>query len=98
MPQVITDRRDIDSVLYEQFNVEELTQHAKFAEFNKKTFDLIIREARKLAVKEILPTFAEMHSITPGNASRAKIRCWGRTKVEHRQLRHELKNKTDFRS
>ena len=37
MTQVITDRRDIDFVLYEQFNVEELTQHEKFAEFNKKT-------------------------------------------------------------
>ena len=59
MAQVITDRRDIDFVLYEQFDVEELTQHAKFADFNKKTFDLIIREARNLAVKEILPTFAE---------------------------------------
>jgi hypothetical protein len=59
MAQVITDRRDIDFVLYEQFNVEELTQHEKFAEFNKKTFDLIINEARNLAVKEILPTFAE---------------------------------------
>ncbi len=59
MAQLITDRRDIDFALYEQFNVEELTQHEKFAEFNKKTFDLIIKEARNLAVKEILPTFAE---------------------------------------
>ncbi len=59
MTQVITDRRDIDFVLYEQFKVEELTQHEKFAAFNKKTFDLIINEARNLAVKEILPTFAE---------------------------------------
>ena len=59
MAQVITDRRDIDFVLYEQFNAEELTQYDKFSEFNKKTFDLIINEARNLAVKEILPTFAE---------------------------------------
>jgi len=59
MAQVISDRRDIDFVLYEQFNVEALTKHPKFSEFNKKTFDLIINEARNLAVKEILPTFAE---------------------------------------
>lgn len=59
MAQLITDRRDIDFVLYEQFNVEALTKHEKFADFNKKTFDLIIKEARNLAVKEILPTFAE---------------------------------------
>jgi len=38
MAQIITDRRDIDFVLYEQFNAEELTQHEKFAEFNKKNF------------------------------------------------------------
>ena len=25
-------------------------------------------------------------------------KCWGRTKVDHRQLRHELKNKGLFRS
>ena len=59
MGQVITNRRDIDFVLFEQFDAEELTRHEKFAEFNKKTFDLIIKEARNLAIKEILPTFAE---------------------------------------
>jgi alkylation response protein AidB-like acyl-CoA dehydrogenase len=59
MAQVITDRRDIDFVLYEQFHIEELTKQGKFAGFNKKTFDLIISEARNLAIKEILPTFAE---------------------------------------
>jgi alkylation response protein AidB-like acyl-CoA dehydrogenase len=59
MAQVITDRRDIDFVLYEQFNAEDLTNYEKFTDFNKKTFDLIINEARNLAVKEILPTFAE---------------------------------------
>jgi hypothetical protein len=59
MAQVIADRRDIDFVLYEQFHAEELTKHEKFADFNRKTFDLIINEARNLAVKEILPTFAD---------------------------------------
>jgi len=57
--QVITDRRDIDFVLYEQFKVDEFTRCEKYAEFNRKTFDLIINEARNLAIKEILPTFAE---------------------------------------
>jgi alkylation response protein AidB-like acyl-CoA dehydrogenase len=57
--QVIADRRDIDFVLYEQFSAADLTQYEKYAEFNKKTFDLIIKEARNLAVKEILATFAE---------------------------------------
>ncbi len=59
MAQVIADRRDVDFVLHEQLNVGALSEHDKFAEFNKKTVDLIVNEARNLAVKEILPTFKE---------------------------------------
>ena len=59
MAQVIADRRDIDFVLYEQLKVEELTKLDKYKDFNKKTFDMIITEARNFAVKELLPTFAE---------------------------------------
>ena len=53
MAQLISDRRDIDFVLHEQFG---LVEHEMFAEFTKKTVDLIVTEARNLAVKEILPT------------------------------------------
>ncbi len=56
MAQVIADRRDVDFVLHEQFKVSELSKHEQFAEFNKKTVDLIVNEARNLAVKELLPT------------------------------------------
>jgi alkylation response protein AidB-like acyl-CoA dehydrogenase len=56
MAQYIADRRDVDFVLHEQLGVEKFSQHERFAEFNKKTVDLIIGEARNLALKEILPT------------------------------------------
>jgi hypothetical protein len=56
MAQQIADRRDIDFVLHELLHVEELSAHQDFAEFNKKTIDLIVAEARHLAIKEILPT------------------------------------------
>ncbi|MEE4358620.1 MAG: acyl-CoA dehydrogenase [Desulfococcaceae bacterium] len=56
MAQVIADRRDVDFVLHEQLEVGELSKSDKFAEFTRKTVDLIINEARNLAVKEILPT------------------------------------------
>jgi hypothetical protein len=59
MAQVIADRKDVDFVLHEQLGVSALSEHEKFAEFNKKTVDLIINEARNLAVKEILPTLKE---------------------------------------
>jgi hypothetical protein len=56
MAQLIADRRDVDFVLHEQLNVAELSKHKRFAEFNRKAVDLIISEARNLALKEILPT------------------------------------------
>lgn len=56
MAQLIADRRDIDFVLYEQLNTEALAKEDAFAGLNRKTFDLIISEARNFAVKEILPT------------------------------------------
>ena len=59
MAQQIADRRDVDFVLHEQLQVEELSQHEIYAEFNKKTVDLIVSEARNLAIKEILPTQQE---------------------------------------
>jgi hypothetical protein len=55
MAQLIADRRDVDFVLHEQMQVDQLSTHEKFAEFNRKTVDLIISEARNLAIKELLP-------------------------------------------
>jgi alkylation response protein AidB-like acyl-CoA dehydrogenase len=59
MAQVVADRRDIDFVLYEQLKAEEVTKHKRYKGFNKKTFDMIITEARNFAVKELLPANAE---------------------------------------
>jgi hypothetical protein len=56
MAQILADRRDIDFVLHEQLKVESLAKHPRFSEFNRKAVDMIISEARNLAVKEILPT------------------------------------------
>ncbi|MGE0084565.1 MAG: acyl-CoA dehydrogenase [Desulfococcaceae bacterium] len=56
MAQTIADRRDVDFVLHEQLEVEKLSKYEKFAEFNRKTVDLIINEARNMAVKELAPT------------------------------------------
>ena len=56
MAQTLADRRDIDFILHEQLKVEQFAKHELFPEFNRKAVDLIISEARNLAVKEILPT------------------------------------------
>ena len=56
MAQLIADRRDVDFVLHEQI---KMIEHELFDEFNKKTINLIVSEARNLAIKEILPTFKD---------------------------------------
>ena len=56
MAQLIADRRDVDFVLHEQLEVGNFSKTPRFAEFTRKTIDLIINEARNLAIKEILPT------------------------------------------
>ena len=59
MPQQLTDRRDQEFVIWEQMNCAELLQYEKYKEFNQKTCDMIITEARALAIKELLPLLAE---------------------------------------
>jgi len=59
MAQQIADRRDLDFVIWEQMNCEEILTHDLYKEFNKKTCDMIITEARALAIKELLPLLAE---------------------------------------
>lgn len=58
MAQYVADRRDIDFVLHEQLEVSKLSSDERFAEYTKKTIDLVVSEARNLAVKEVLPTNA----------------------------------------
>lgn len=59
MAQMIADRRDIDFVLHELLHIEQLAETEQFGEFNRKTFDLILNEGRRFALKEMLPTYAE---------------------------------------
>ncbi len=59
MAQEIADRRDIDFVIWEQMDGEALLTFEAYTEFNRKTCDMIITEARKIAIKEMLPTLQE---------------------------------------
>ncbi|MBU1172066.1 MAG: acyl-CoA dehydrogenase [Proteobacteria bacterium] len=59
MTQTIADRRDIDFVLFEQFEADSLIKSEKYADFTKKMLDMIITEARSFALKEFLPTYKE---------------------------------------
>ena len=61
MAQQLVDRRDLDFVLWEQLDCEGeiLKKYEVFNEFNKKTCEMILTEAKSLALKELLPTMQE---------------------------------------
>ncbi|MBU8911572.1 MAG: acyl-CoA dehydrogenase [Desulfobacterales bacterium] len=59
----LTDQRDIDFVLYEQFQVDAFLTSDKYKAFNKKMFDMVVKEAKNLAVKEIFPTYTECDKV-----------------------------------
>jgi alkylation response protein AidB-like acyl-CoA dehydrogenase len=59
MAQLISDRRDIDFVLYEQLEIEDLLKTPKYKDLNRKMFDMVISEARNFGIKEILPTYTQ---------------------------------------
>lgn len=59
MSQMIADQREIDFILYELLQADLLVKNERFADFSKASFDMIIAEARKLALKELLPTLAQ---------------------------------------
>jgi len=59
MAQQIADRRDIDFVLHEQLQIESLFKHARYQDLNRKSADMVVTEARRFGLKEILPTYVE---------------------------------------
>lgn len=59
MAQLISDKKDIDFLLHDILEASLLAEHEEFKEFNKKTMDLILKEARNLALKEIAPVNKE---------------------------------------
>jgi len=59
MAQLLADRRDVDFVLHELLEVETLSRHPRFADFNRQAVDLVVGEARRFALKEMLPTYAD---------------------------------------
>ncbi len=59
MAQQLADRRDMDFVMWEQLGGEDYIKKFGSKEFNKKTCDMILSEARTLAIKEILPSLSE---------------------------------------
>ncbi len=63
MAQQLVDQRDMEFVIWEQFDNEEFLKSEQFAAFNKKTCGMILKEGRKIAINEMLPTMAESEDV-----------------------------------
>jgi hypothetical protein len=59
MAQLLADKRDQDFVIWEQMGGEAFLRSGPFSGYDRKMCDMILTEARTLAVKELLPTLAE---------------------------------------
>ena len=59
MAQLLADKRDQDFVIWEQMGGEAFLQSGPYSSYDRKMCDMILTEARTLAVKEVLPTLAQ---------------------------------------
>jgi alkylation response protein AidB-like acyl-CoA dehydrogenase len=58
MVDLIIDRRDVDFVLFEQFELQKFCEQSRYKDFSQETFEMIINEAIKLAKEEVAPADA----------------------------------------
>ncbi|HNT89727.1 MAG TPA: acyl-CoA dehydrogenase family protein, partial [Candidatus Hydrogenedentes bacterium] len=59
MSNALTDMRNLRFLLYEVFNVEELTKYPFYADHSRETFDMAIDAAYQLAQEVFWPCFQE---------------------------------------
>lgn len=55
MGNLLVDKRDVDFILYEQFDILELTKMEKFENFSKDEFDMVIEQGMKFALNVLAP-------------------------------------------
>lgn len=59
MSNLLVDERDQAFVLHEMLEVEKLCERPVYAEFSRDMFDMVLAEAKKLAVEQIFPTLVQ---------------------------------------
>jgi alkylation response protein AidB-like acyl-CoA dehydrogenase len=57
--------RNLKFLIYEVFDVDDLTKHEYYSQHNHKIFDMVLDAAMKLSVKLLYPTFEEMDRKPP---------------------------------
>ncbi len=55
MANLFVDERDVKFVLFEQLDIEQLSNTTKYAEYSREMYDMVLEQAWKLAEKEMAP-------------------------------------------
>ncbi|MBN2418145.1 MAG: acyl-CoA dehydrogenase, partial [Deltaproteobacteria bacterium] len=63
MTKLLIDARDQMFVLFEQLGIQNLSNHEIYSEFDEETYRMILREAEKLAINSMMPTYSLTDSI-----------------------------------
>ncbi len=56
MANLLVEKRDVDFVLYEQFDIVKLTEKEKFSHLSRDEFDMVLDQALKFAENDLAPT------------------------------------------
>jgi len=59
MANLLVDERDVKFVLFEQLNIEQLSETARYADYSREMYDMVLEQAWKLAVNEMAPANRE---------------------------------------
>ena len=63
MSKLLIDGRDQMFILFEQLEIQKLSESEVYSEFDEETYRMILREAEKLATNTMMPTCSETDSI-----------------------------------
>ncbi len=63
MAKLLIDDRDQIFVLFEQLNIGKLSGSERYSEFDEETYRMILKEAEKLAVNVMMPTYSETDTV-----------------------------------
>jgi alkylation response protein AidB-like acyl-CoA dehydrogenase len=55
MSNLFVDERDVKFVLFEQLDIEQLSNTARYAEYSREMYDMVLEQAWKLAENEMAP-------------------------------------------
>jgi hypothetical protein len=55
MANLLVDKRDVKFVLFEQLAIEQLSNTAKYTDYSRRVYDMILKEVWKLAENEMVP-------------------------------------------